>query len=167
MEAILNFIGKLNDNVIWGLPMVILMIGTGIFLTFLTKGVIFTKFNVVMRYTTKTLFRKVDKSQMEDGAMTPFQAVCTALAATVGTGNIVGVALAIATGGPGAVAGMVGGAGMVFLWKLVISKLGGIFAIYELLPAFIFSSICIVVVSLMTAPPSKEIEEDFESVKAN
>ena len=71
------------------------------------------------------------------------------------------------TNRPGAVAGMVGGAGMVFLWKLVISKLGGIFAIYELLPAFIFSSICIVVVSLMTAPPSKEIEEDFESIKAN
>ena len=71
------------------------------------------------------------------------------------------------TNRPGAIAGMISGAGMVFLWKLVISKLGGIFAIYELLPAFIFSSICIVVVSLMTAPPSKEIEEDFESVKAN
>lgn len=65
----------------------------------------------------------------------------------------------------GAIAGMVGGAAMVFLWKLAISRLGGIFAIYELLPAFIFSSICIVVVSLMTAPPSKEIEEDFEAVK--
>lgn len=103
MKSILNFIGKLNDNIIWGLPMVILMIGTGIFLTFLTKGVIFTKFNIVMRYTTKTLFKKVDKSQLEEGAITPFQAVCTALAATVGTGNNVGVALAIATGGPGAV----------------------------------------------------------------
>ncbi|MBO5165318.1 MAG: sodium/proline symporter PutP [Lachnospiraceae bacterium] len=66
----------------------------------------------------------------------------------------------------GAIAGMVGGAGMVFLWKLVISKLGGAFGIYELLPAFIFSAICIVVVSLLTAPPSKEIEEDFEAVKA-
>ena len=66
----------------------------------------------------------------------------------------------------GAVAGMVGGAGMVFLWKLVISKLGGAFAIYELLPAFIFSSICIIVVSLLTAPPSKEIQEDFDSVIA-
>lgn len=64
----------------------------------------------------------------------------------------------------GAVAGMVSGAGMVFLWKLVISKLGGIFTIYELLPAFIFSCICIVVVSLLTAPPSKDIEEDFEAV---
>ena len=66
----------------------------------------------------------------------------------------------------GAIAGMLGGGGMVFLWKLVISKLGGAFGIYELLPAFIFSSLCIVVVSLLTAPPSKEIEEDFEAVKA-
>ena len=66
----------------------------------------------------------------------------------------------------GAIAGMVGGAGMVFLWKLVISKLGGVFGIYELLPAFIFSIICIVVVSLLTKAPSKEIEEDFEAVKS-
>ena len=66
----------------------------------------------------------------------------------------------------GAIAGMVSGAGMVFLWKLVISQLGGIFAIYELLPAFIFSSILIVVVSLLTKKPSDEIEADFEAVKA-
>ncbi len=66
----------------------------------------------------------------------------------------------------GAIAGMVSGAAMVFLWKLVISQLGGAFAIYELLPAFIFSSICIVVVSLLTKAPSKEIEEDFEAVKS-
>ena len=65
----------------------------------------------------------------------------------------------------GAIAGMVGGAAMVFIWKLIISKLGGVFAIYELLPAFIFSSLCILVVSLVTAPPSKEIEEDFEAVR--
>ena len=65
----------------------------------------------------------------------------------------------------GAIAGMVGGAAMVFIWKLLISKLGGAFAIYELLPAFIFSTLCIVVVSLLTAPPCKEILEDFEAVK--
>jgi len=64
----------------------------------------------------------------------------------------------------GAIAGMVSGAGMVFAWKLGISKLGGAFAIYELLPAFIVSSIVIVVVSLLTAPPSKEIQEDFDAV---
>ena len=67
---------------------------------------------------------------------------------------------------PGAIAGMVSGAFMVFFWKLVLSKIGGVFAIYELLPAFIFSSLCIVVVSLLTKAPSKEIEEDFEAVRA-
>ena len=67
---------------------------------------------------------------------------------------------------PGAIAGMVGGAGMVFLWKLVISGFGGVFAIYELLPAFLFSSVCIVVVSLLTKAPSKEIEADFEAVRS-
>ena len=66
---------------------------------------------------------------------------------------------------PGAIAGMVGGAAMVFIWKLLISKLGGVFAIYELLPAFIISSILIVAVSLLTKAPSKEIEEDFEAVR--
>jgi len=65
----------------------------------------------------------------------------------------------------GAIAGMIGGGAMVFIWKLVIAKLGGVFAIYELLPAFIFSCICIVVFSLLTKAPSKEIEEDFEAVR--
>ena len=64
----------------------------------------------------------------------------------------------------GAVAGMVSGAGMVFLWKLVIKGFGGVFGIYELLPAFIVSSVVIVVVSLLTPAPSKEIEEDFDAV---
>ena len=66
----------------------------------------------------------------------------------------------------GAIAGMISGAAMVFIWKLAISKLGGIFEIYELLPAFIISCIVIVIVSLLTPKPSMEIEEDFESVIA-
>ncbi|MBE5816411.1 MAG: sodium/proline symporter PutP [Clostridiales bacterium] len=66
----------------------------------------------------------------------------------------------------GAIAGMIGGGSMVFVWKLVISELGGVFAIYELLPAFIFSAICIVVVSLLTRKPSNEILEDFEAVRS-
>jgi sodium/proline symporter len=66
----------------------------------------------------------------------------------------------------GAIAGMVGGGAMVFLWKLVIKPLGGIFGIYELLPAFIFSALCIVVVSLLTKKPTAEIEADFDAVKA-
>ncbi|MFA9380579.1 MAG: sodium:proline symporter, partial [Acetanaerobacterium sp.] len=66
----------------------------------------------------------------------------------------------------GAIAGMLSGAGMVFLWKLVIRPLGGAFGIFELLPAFILSCIVIVVVSLATARPSPEIEEEFDRVKA-
>ena len=65
----------------------------------------------------------------------------------------------------GALAGMISGASMVFIWKLLISKLGGPFGIYELLPAFIFSSIVIVVVSLLTAPPSEEVVAEFDAVK--
>ncbi len=66
----------------------------------------------------------------------------------------------------GAIAGMLAGAGMVFLWKLVIRPVGGVFGIYELLPAFLFSCLAIVLVSLLTAKPSAEIEAEFESVKA-
>lgn len=66
----------------------------------------------------------------------------------------------------GAIAGMLGGAGMVFLWKLLISRHGGVFAIYELLPAFLFSALLIYVVSLLTERPSAEIEADFEAVRA-
>ncbi len=66
----------------------------------------------------------------------------------------------------GAIAGMVSGAAMVFIWKLLLKPMGGIFGIYELLPAFIVSCIFITVVSLLTKEPSKEIQEDFEAVKA-
>lgn len=102
MDWVMDFISNLNDKVVWGIPMIALMISAGLLLTFVTKGVIFRRFGTVMRYTTKTLFSKKNRSEKEEGAVTPFQAVCTALAATAGTGNIVGVALAIATGGPGA-----------------------------------------------------------------
>ena len=65
----------------------------------------------------------------------------------------------------GAIAGMIGGGVMVFIWNLAIRPLGGIWDVYELLPAFIFSCICIVVVSLLTPAPSKEIQQEFEEVK--
>jgi sodium/proline symporter len=66
----------------------------------------------------------------------------------------------------GAIAGMLTGGIMVFVWKLVIAKLGGVFAIYELLPAFIISSIVIVAVSLATKKPSEEVEADFDAATA-
>ena len=67
---------------------------------------------------------------------------------------------------PGAVAGMVGGGCMVFVWNLLVRPLGGAWDVYELLPAFLFSSILIVVVSLLTAPPAREVQEEFETVRA-
>jgi len=66
----------------------------------------------------------------------------------------------------GAIAGMAAGMVMIFVWKYLIAPKGGIFAIYELLPAFVISSIVIVVVSLCTAAPEKEIVDEFESVGA-
>ncbi len=66
----------------------------------------------------------------------------------------------------GAIAGMLGGGGMVFIWKLLIKPIGGVFGIYELLPSFLFSCLCIVAVSLMTKKPSEEIQKDFEQAKA-
>lgn len=65
----------------------------------------------------------------------------------------------------GAIAGMIGGGVMVFVWNLLVRPLGGVWDIYELLPAFIFSSICIVVVSLLTKEPGKEIQDEFEAVR--
>lgn len=65
----------------------------------------------------------------------------------------------------GAIAGMVSGGVAVFVWKLLLKPLGGVFGIYELLPAFLISCIFIVAVSLLTAPPAKEIEEEFDEVK--
>ncbi len=65
----------------------------------------------------------------------------------------------------GAIAGMVTGGVTSLVWSLLISKLGGWFSVYSLLPAFILSTIVIVVVSLLDKEPSKEIQDEFDSVK--
>ena len=65
----------------------------------------------------------------------------------------------------GAIAGMVTGGAMVFIWKLLVRQLGGYFDIYELFPAFVLSCLVIVIVSLFTEKPSKEIQDEFEMVK--
>jgi len=64
----------------------------------------------------------------------------------------------------GALAGMIVGGAMVFIWKFLIAPHGGLLGIYELLPAFLCSAAAIVIVSLLTAPPSQEIIDEFESV---
>jgi len=65
----------------------------------------------------------------------------------------------------GAIAGMIGGAVSVFIWKFGVAKLGGVFTIYELLPAFVISMVLIIIVSLVTGTPEKEIVDEFDSVK--
>ncbi len=94
-----DVIKYLND-IAWGLWMLILLVGTGVYLSARVGFLQFTKFGYTMRNTIGRLFRKQDAGR---GEVTPFQAVTTALAATVGTGNIAGVTGAIAVGGPGAV----------------------------------------------------------------
>ena len=88
------------NNFIWGVPAMICIIGVGLYLSIRTRFLQIRKFPYAIKTTIGRVFRKREAS---DGAMTPFQAVCTALAATVGTGNIAGVAGAIAIGGPGAI----------------------------------------------------------------
>lgn len=100
MLETIESINNVVNNFIWGVPTMICIIGVGLVLSFRTRFLQIRKFPYAMKVTIGRMFRK---KQAADGAMTPFQAVCTALAATVGTGNIAGVAGAIAIGGPGAV----------------------------------------------------------------
>ena len=100
MLSTIESINSVINNFIWGLPAMICIIGVGIVLSVRTGFIQIRKFPYAMKITIGRMLKKRNAS---DGALTPFQAVCTALAATVGTGNIAGVAGAIAIGGPGAV----------------------------------------------------------------
>ena len=93
--------GKINnvltaiDDFVWGVPLIVLILATGLLLTVRTKGVQFTQLILGVKF----MFRKDEKGE---GEVSSFGALCTALSATIGTGNIVGVATAIVAGGPGA-----------------------------------------------------------------
>ena len=93
-------VNKVLNDFIWGAPAMVCIIGVGLYLSFRTNFLQIRKFAYSMKCTIGRIFEKREASA---GSLTPFQAVCTALAATVGTGNIAGVAGAIAIGGPGAV----------------------------------------------------------------
>lgn len=99
----MDTIARINDAVngfVWGVPAMVCIVGVGLWLSFGTRFLQIRKFG----YAMKTILGKVfSKETAKEGSVTPFQAVCTALAGTVGTGNIAGVAGAIAIGGPGAV----------------------------------------------------------------
>ena len=88
-ETIGNVLNKIDD-LVWGIPLIVLILAVGIFLTVRLKGIQFTK------------LIKENESDGEHGEVSGFAALCTALSATIGTGNIVGVATALVTGGPGA-----------------------------------------------------------------
>ena len=100
MLATIEAINNVVNNFIWGVPAMICIVGVGLLLSIRTGFLQIRKFPYAMKVT---IGRMLKKREASDGALTPFQAVCTALAATVGTGNIAGVAGAIAIGGPGAV----------------------------------------------------------------
>ena len=100
MLQIIETINTAVNNFIWGVPAMVCIFGVGLYLSIRTNFLQIRKFPYAIKTTLGRIFRKRDAS---DGAITPFQAVCTALAATVGTGNIAGVAGAIAIGGPGSI----------------------------------------------------------------
>ncbi|NLY19829.1 MAG: sodium:alanine symporter family protein [Tissierellia bacterium] len=99
----MNTIIKINDflnGIIWGVPMQVLLLGTGLILAIKSALYVYRRFGYILKQTYGKMFHK---TEIEEGKISPFQAVSTALAATIGTGNIVGVTLAITSGGPGAV----------------------------------------------------------------
>ncbi|MBR5800074.1 MAG: sodium:alanine symporter family protein [Lachnospiraceae bacterium] len=100
MLQTIEAVNTVVNNFIWGIPAMICIIGVGLYLSIRLQFIQIRKFPLALKNTVGKMF---DKKDAKAGAMTPFQAVCTALSATVGTGNIAGVAGAIAIGGPGAV----------------------------------------------------------------
>jgi AGCS family alanine or glycine:cation symporter len=149
------------NGLVWGPPMLALLVGTGLLLTIVTGAVQFRRLGAALR----EVLGKLRRPSTGEGSVTPFQAVATALASTVGVGNIAGVATAISLGGPGALfwlwvsgllgmatkfaeivvalhyrerdaAGIMRGGAMYTLRRLGLPWLGGIFALLTALAAF-------------------------------
>ena len=99
MELILR-VNEFINGIVWGIPAMALILGTGVLLSVGCKFPQFTKFRYIMKYTIK---KALSKTNTDSGAVPPFKAMCTALAASIGTGNIAGVSGAIALGGPGTI----------------------------------------------------------------
>ena len=101
----MNFISTINtavNNIVWGPIMLTLLIGTGLFISIKTNFLQFRKFKYMLKNTILGMFSK-NQHQKEDSGVSSFQAVATAMAGTIGTGSIAGLATAIVSGGPGAV----------------------------------------------------------------
>ena len=102
MEQLNEIIGQIDDFV-WGPVMLVLLVGTGIFLTFRTRFLTWRNLGYALK---STLSKEARTKSRGEGDVSPFSALTTALAATIGTGNIVGVATAMVSGGPGALVWM-------------------------------------------------------------
>ena len=116
MLEIITTVNDALNGFIWGVPAMACILGVGLYFAIRTGFLQIRKFVYAMKNTFGKMFRKTDAVE---GALTPFQAVCTALSATIGTGNIAGVAGAIAIGGPGAV---------FWMWVSAILGMGTKFA---------------------------------------
>ena len=105
MQAIYDVLNWIDSNVLWGIPMIILILLCGIFLTVRSKFFQIRKFRTSIKHTVGGTVKqmKQEKKEKDPNAISPFEAFSTAVSGTVGTGNIVGVTTAILSGGPGAV----------------------------------------------------------------
>ncbi|HEU4525941.1 MAG TPA: sodium:alanine symporter family protein, partial [Gemmatimonadales bacterium] len=163
-HIVIDVLAKANawlNSLVWGPPMLVLLVGTGLLLTVLTGGVQFRRLGTALG----EVLGKLRRPGAGEGSVTPFQAVATALASTVGVGNIAGVATAISLGGPGALfwlwvsgilgmatkfceivvalhyrerddAGVMRGGAMYTLRRLGLPWLGSVFALLTSLAAF-------------------------------
>lgn len=104
----INSLLKTVDDLVWGLPLIVLILLVGFFLTVRLRGLQIRRLPLAIRNLIS------DESAGEEGEVSGFGALCTALSATIGTGNIVGVATAIVAGGPGAL-----------FWMVMAAVLGG------------------------------------------
>lgn len=91
------------DGILWGLPLIVLMVATGLYFTIRSGAFQFTYFGHILKKTGGTLFSKEKSADEGKGMLSSFEAICTAIGGTVGFGNIAGVATAVAAGGPGAI----------------------------------------------------------------
>ena len=99
----INLVTQINYKIngfVWGIPMMVLILGVGVYLTIICG---FPQFRHFVHIMKNTLGKALEKTETKAGAVSPFKAMCTALAASIGTGNIAGVSGAIAIGGPGAI----------------------------------------------------------------
>ena len=104
MEALYKILDWIDSNILWGIPMIILILLCGILLTVRSKFLQVRRFKTSLKSTMGESFKQMKKKDKADkNTVSPFEAFATAVSGTVGTGNIVGVTTAIISGGPGAV----------------------------------------------------------------